>query len=901
MTSKRKRSMIWVVVGIVAALVLLSSTIAYYYTEVLWFAELGYLSVFLTRLWARVALGVGAALILGTLLWINLRIAKPSVMEVSGQIEEREIQALFRPKTLGRIFLGVSVIFGLFAGLVFSGEWETILRFIHQTPFGVSDPIFNQEVAFYVFTLPVYQLVYNALSFVLVFLFLGMALIYFASGSINVFGGRLNIHPRARFHLGGLLTGFFLLRGFGYWLQTFNLLYSTRGVAFGASYTDIFAQLPALRILLVLSLLAALATIWFMRSRDLRWIYAAVILMVVGSIGLGGAYPAVIQRLVVDPNEIARERPYIEHNIEFTRAAFGLDEVKQQEFPAQETLTWEDLDRNMLTIDNLRIWDWRPIISSYQQLESIRAYYSFQDVDVDRYMINDEYRQVLLAAREIDHSEIPGAQTWVNQRLQYTHGYGVVMSPASRVTEEGLPQMWIQGIPPQSDIDLEIENPAIYYGEITDDYVIANSLEPELHYPEGDQGVYIHYDGDGGVPLEGIGRRVAFALRFGDYNIVLSGALQPESRMMYHRNIRQRVRHLAPFLAFDGDPYVVIHEGRLVWIQDAYTATSRYPYSEPYQDGVNYIRNSVKVVTCAYSGDVDFYVFDPDDPMIRAYMAIFPDLFKSEEEMPENLKRHVRYPLDLFEVQMNMFRTYHMQDPVVFYNKEDLWEVSDEIFAGGSQRMEPYYILMELPGEDAGLEYLLMIPYTPSGREVMVSWMVGRSDYENYGELFVFNMPKGRTVFGPRQIEARIDQDSEMSQLFSLWGRAGSRVLRGSMLVVPIEDSILYVEPIYLEAEGAEIPELRRVVVAYGNRLAIGLNLEESIRMLFGMRPDDERDPTEPGVPIGEIELVEQANSLYRRAQEAIRIGDWSRYGQLMEELGEVLEELHESIAPPEE
>jgi len=691
-------------------------------------------------------------------------------------------------------------------------------------------------------------------------------------------------------------------------------------VAFGASYTDMHAHLPVFRIMTVLSIVAGAIALWYIRSRDVRWMYVAVALMLVGSVGLGTAYPAAIQRLIVQPNEIELERPYIEYNINHTQMAYGLDDVTQIPFAATDTLDWETLERNIETIENVRLWDWEPLLESYRQLHTLRAYYAFTDADVDRYTLNGRYQQVLIAARELNYAQVPGAETWVNRRLQYTHGHGLVMSPAAEFTEEGLPRMYIEDIPPQSTVDLEVKNPAIYYGEMTDDYVITNTREPELHHPEGDTNVYKHYAGTGGVAAGGIGRRAAFSLRFGDYNFLLSGSIHPESRVMYHRHIQERVRQVAPFLLLDGDPYPVVSkdENQIFWIQDAYTHSDRYPYSEPYYRGANYIRNSVKIVIDAYSGDMDFYVFDPDDPMIQTYGNIFPALFSPMEEMPSSLMEHVRYPMDLFEMQSEIYRTYHMENPVVFYNKEDLWAFPEEQFRGQSRRMEPYYIMANLPKIGDDLEFLTMMPFTPENRDVLVSWMAGRATPENYGELVVYQMPRGRTVFGPSQIEARIDQHEDISQLFTLWGQSGSDVIRGNMLVLPIEESLLYIEPIYLEAVDRGLPELRRVVAAHGDRLAMGRSVIEAMEIVFGVRdpldpeellededledelvtedPDvddpPEPDPDDIDLPEEDVEQIGLIYDLFQEAQEAARRGDWAQYGEIIDELEDILEGL---------
>ncbi len=904
----RRRLVIWVAVGAVAAFLLLSSTVSYYYTEILWFEELGIRSVFLTVLSARFLVGLGAGLLFGLFVFLNLKLVRGTLIQLSGQLAEPGTGRWFAPRMIDRITVLASAGFGVLTGISLSTEWETILRYIHQVPFGLQDPLYGREIAFFVFTLPVYRVVFNSAGFLLLLSTLVVGLIYFFAGSINFLGGRVNVHPRARAHLGGLIAAYLLLKAWGYWLDAFELVYSPRGVAFGASYADVHAQLPVFRIMTVLSIVAAGIALWYIRARDIRWFYAAIAVMLVGSLGLGTVYPAAIQRLVVQPNEIQMERPYIEYNIDYTRAAYGLDDVTEVPFAALDTLDWEQLEANMDTVENVRLWDWQPLLETYRQLHTIRAYYEFPDADVDRYTINGEYQQVLIAARELDYTQVPGAETWVNRRLQYTHGHGVVMSPAARFTEEGLPHMFIRDIPPESEIDVQIDNPSIYYGELTGDYVVANTHEPELHYPAGDTNVYLHYDGTGGVPLQGMLRRSAFALRFGDYNLILSGALHSESRIMYHRGLQERVLRAAPFLMLDDDPYIVVcgEENRLFWIQDAYTHSTRFPYSEPYARQTNYIRNSVKVVVDAYNGDMGFYIFDEDDAMVQTYQSIFPDLFQPMDEMPGSLAEHVRYPMGLFEMQMEMFRTYHMTDPVVFYNKEDLWAFPEETFRGQTRRMTPYYILANLPGVGDELEFLTMMPFTPEHRDVMIAWAAGRSDMDNYGELVVYLMPKGRTVLGPSQIEARIDQDDEISQLFTLWGQSGSSVIRGNLLALPIEESLLYVEPIYLEAVDRGLPELRRVVVAHGRRLAMGRSVAEAMEILFGKRDplevdelvevdeDDLIDDDDVDFPAADVEGTERAWDLFQRAQEALRDGNWSRYGDLMSELEDTLQRLRE-------
>ncbi len=598
------------------------------------------------------------------------------------------------------------------------------------------------------------------------------------------------------------------------------------------------------------------------------------------------------------PNEIVAESPYITHNIQFTRRAYGLDRIDEVEFPAEENLTREDLRRNDPTIKNIRLWDHRPLLTTYAQLQEIRTYYKFVDVDNDRYLIDGEYRQVMLSARELSYQHLP-SRIWINEHLTYTHGYGVVLGPVNRITPEGLPEFLIKDIPPVSTGPIKITRPEMYFGEVANDYVFVKTRSLELDYPSGDKNVYTTYAGDGGVPLTSLGRKLLFATRFGTIKILLSRDLTAESRIMYHRQISERVKKAAPFLAFDRDPYLVVsQDGRLYWIIDAYTVSDKYPYSEPIRGVGNYIRNSVKAVVDAYNGSLTFYLADQTDPVIKAYARAFPGLLKPLDAMPADLKAHLRYPQGMFTIQAKLYNTYHMRDPQVFYNKEDLWSIPRKAVEGRDAEMEPYYTIMRLPGEQKE-EFILLLPFTPNKKDNMIAWLAARSDPPHYGKLIAYNFPKAKLVYGPRQIDARIDQDSFISQQLSLWSQRGSAVIRGSLLAIPIERSLLYVQPLYLAAEKGSLPELKRIIVAHGNQIAMEETLEAALARVFGgqaratvgarLAPG----AAAPAVADSSLKvLATRAYDHYTRAQELLRQGNFAGYGEEVKRLESVLKEL---------
>ncbi|MDQ7794810.1 MAG: UPF0182 family protein [bacterium] len=896
--------------GLVVLALLLATLVygSYFYTEYLWFSLQGYLGVLVTMIGTRVALGILVGLIVAAILILNLRLAWGRARVMLGDYLDLAMVGPVPRRQAVLVLWTLPLVLAFLVGLLASREWLTVLKFIHRVPFGVPDPLFGLDAGFYLFVLPFQHFAYYLIQSAVVLSALGALGIYLLNRSVEMMAGRLIITARARYHLSALLALFLGLKAWGYRLAIYRLLYSPRGVTFGASYTDIHAQLPAFRIMTGLTLLVATAVLAAAILRRPRLALGGVGILVVASLVLGSLYPAFVQQFAVEPDEINRERPFIAHNIALTRYAYGLDRIEELEFPYEaRRLDVDALERNRGTIDNIRLWDSGPVRQTYSQLQEIRLYYRFFDVDVDRYLVDGRLRQVLIAGRELSHAALPtGARTWVNMHLKYTHGYGAVVSPAAEVTEDGLPERWLRDVPPRTGFpELAVTRPEMYYGEAPAPYVVVNTREAEFDYPLGTGNAWNHYDGRGGVRLGLPLARLAFAVRERSYQLLLTGTVHSESRIMIYRQIQDRVHRLAPFLTLDRDPYLAIRDdGSLFFIQDAYTTSVLFPYSEPHPRGrFNYVRNSVKVTVDAYHGEVSFYLFD-DDPVALTYARVFPGLLQPREAMPADLRRHVRYPVDLFNWQADVYGKYHMTDPMVFYNQEDLWQRPRQLFdperasfAGGTgQEMEPYYLVMKLPGQPRE-EFVLLLPFTPARKDNMIGWMTGRSDGEHYGQALVYTLPKDQLIFGPMQIDARIDQDAYISQQLTLWGQSGSRVIRGAIQVIPIENTVMYVEPIYLQAEGNRLPEFRRVIVGYGERLAMEPTLDAALRRVFL-----EVAVSEPLPPWGDEEgatgvesLARRAGELWRQAQEAIRRGDWTAYGAALDELGRALERLEEA------
>ncbi|MCF8001937.1 MAG: UPF0182 family protein [Halanaerobiales bacterium] len=908
------RSLFSVIIALFIVFLIAIFAGANFFTEWAWFNQLGYLKAFLLMFFSNFGLRVLIGLIFAVFVYVNLSFTKKLFTKYFEQdsIESENVETLFKDesqgflnwlnkKKLNWMYLILSLILGFLFSSVSSELWKIVLKFFNQTPFGTTDPIFGRDISFYVFSLPFYSFIKEMAMVLIVLTIIVIGVIYFIASGVSSFSEmKLKLSNRTKSHITVLLSAFLLLKAWDYRLAMYELLYSSRGVAFGASYTDINANLVGLRILFFIAIAVAIGLLISLFRKNYKLIAWGLGIWIVTSLIFGGLYPGFVQRFQVEPNEIEREREFINYNIEMTNEAYGLNNITTKNFQPQNGLNYSNLQENEEIISNIRLWDSRPLLSTYSQLQELRQYYDFQNIDVDRYTIDGDYRQVMLSARELNQDLLSGqAQTWINRKLKYTHGFGVAMNGVNSVTDQGLPEFIIQDIPPKVNGDIQLDNNAIYYGEKTDEYVISNTDSTEFHYPQGDQNVYINYDGNGGVEMGNFLKKAIYALRYNDLKIMLNDGINADSRIMYHRNIKERVRKAAPFLEYDSDPYLVIADGRLFWIQDAYTTTNRYPYSQPISGIGNYIRNSVKVVIDAYNGNMDFYVVDDQDPIAQTYQKIFPEIFVDGDQMPDSLRKHIRYPQDLFKIQANLYSTYHMKDPVVFYNKEDLWNIPNENYSGNTVKMEPYYIMSSLPETKLSeLEYLLMMPFTPANKNNMIAWMAGRSDGENYGELVLYEFPKDTLVYGPSQIESRIDQDSEISQLLSLWGQRGSRVIRGNLIVLPIDQSIMYIEPLYLKAEQSELPELKRVVVGYSGDIVIDENLDGALAQLFGEEAPQEAvteqmQQQQQALPEDISGLASEAYKVYQEAQEALKQGNWQEYGDKIENLNNLLEELN--------
>lgn len=833
------------VIGGIIVLLIVLAWLRQVWTDLMWFDSLGYQDVYTkiltTKIWLFFASAAAFLALAAGNMWAVYRYSRGPVAQL---MPPSAYQALQRATLLGLgfVLLIAAIIFGSTA----AGRWETVLSFSNAASFGVTDPQFGKDVAFFVFKVPLYGFIQGwflgAFIVILIFsLLLHVVLVSLRGGQIVV-ARPLLVHGSL---LGvGILLAFF----FNYWIGIFELSFSQRGAVFGAAYADVTARVFAHRMLMAVVVGGAgLLVFNAFVLRELRLIGAVVGLWLGAALLVGLLYPSLVQRFRVQPSELVRERPYIERNIAATREAFGLSKIKEQTFPLQDRsgVSEETVARNPETFGNLRLWDHRPLKDVLNQIQFIRLYYDFHDVDVDRYTINEQYRQVMLSVRELSPQKLPAeAQRWVNQRLQFTHGQGVAMSPVTEFTPDGRPIFFLKDVPPSGVI--EVKQPAVYYGETNSNYVIVKTKLPEFDYPtEADTPVYTSYAGEGGVRLSNLWRKVAFAWQFRDVNILISGELTKESRIMYRRTVQQGIRAVAPFLQLDRDPYIVAADGRLFWIQDAYTVTSRYPYSTPSAGGFNYIRNSVKVVVDAYHGAQTYYVADSADPLARTYQSIFPTLFQPMGAMPASLRSHVRYPEDIFTIQTQKYLQYHMLDPTVFFNKEDQWSIPNELYFDGLQTMEPYYLNMKLPGQTAG-EFVLFLPFTPNNRPNLVGWLAARNDGEQYGEIVAYTFPKDRQVFGPEQIEARIDNDPVIRQEVALWKQGGAKVLRGNLLVIPVEDTLVYVEPLYLQPANLLFPELTRVIMVAGNQVFMRPSVEETLAAFSGAAPPT-ATPAPPG------------------------------------------------------
>ncbi len=870
-----------IIISVIAIIPLISL-----YGEWLWFLSLGFDSVFLTILYTKLFLGIALGIVFFIIISLNIRILKK-----------------FLPKKEKKVpWIPIILAVSFFVGSTFSNGWETVLKFSNATYFGVTDPVFANDVSFYAFTLPFYSYILTfftvVIAFGLLFTFLGYALHSIRKEKLEAdetgelsHAMKVDWFPKGKgmSHLYFWFGMLFLALAAWFFLARFGILFSERGVVAGAAFTDMAVQLPFLAVMTIFSVIVAAIFFLSIKTYNKRLPKIGLIILVVIFI-LGTATGAVVQQLVVKPDEFNKEKAYIERSIGFTLNAFNLKDVDEKPLALSTDLTREDINNNKGTIENIRILDWRPLLSTNNQLQVFRTYYDFQDVDIDRYFVNGEYKQAMISPREMNIDNLaPQARTWVNRHLVYTHGYGITMSPVERVSKEGLPTYFIKDIPPQSDFFV-IERPEIYFGQQTVEFIVVNTKTEELDYPKGEANVYTTYAGRAGIKLTGINRFV-YAIMFGSPELLVSESITLDSKILFNREIENRIRAIAPFLKYDSDPYIVVSDGRLFWLYDAYTTTDKYPYSRSVGTrggSINYIRNSVKVLIDAYNGDVTFYVIDKEDPLINTYRKMFPGAFKDFSEMTDDLKRHIRYPEDLFRIQAAVYSVYHMKNPRVFYNNEDMWAIPQEIYRGTKQDITPYYVIMKLPEKERE-EFLLMTPFTPIGKDNMIGWMAASSDEPSYGKITVFTFSKQELTFGPLQIEARINQDTTISQQLTLWDQAGSEVVRGNLLAIPIENSILYVEPLYLQASEGAIPELKRVIIAFGDRVTMQNTLGEALDVLFG---EAAKELVEKPAEKTTEQLIKEANELYIKAQDALKQGNLTKYADYINQVGRILAQL---------
>jgi uncharacterized membrane protein (UPF0182 family) len=913
-----RRIVLWIIAALFIALTVIP-WLASFFTDWLWFGEIGFRTVFATSLIWRIALFFLGGAFAFAYLYGNVRIARgsgtafPVLFVNRGDGVTVDISRMFT-----KLFFPAALLLSFITAISLSAWWLTLLKGMNGVALGTRDPLFNRDISFYLFRLPLISGVLGTLTTLTLLSLVATVAMYWLRNDITLPPRRASAKPRAARHLGGLLALLFVLLAIRSWIvDTSGLLFSTTGPLVGASYTDIHIALPGLYICAIAGIVAAAWVIFGIVREKLVWsALLATVFYVAVSVLARGIVPAAFQKLVVSPNELTRERPYLTKHIEATRMAWGLDKVEGRDLSGEVQLTIADIKRNAPTVDNVRLWERDLLMQTFKQLQEIRTYYDFVSVDDDRYTIDGKYRQVHIAARELNSASLP-TRTFINERLTFTHGMGVTMAPVNQVTSEGLPVLFVKDLPPVSTISIKLTRPQIYYGELTSEYVFVGTGQQEFDYPAGDQNIYTKYTGRGGVQIGSFIRRVLYAFQFGSLKILLSDDIKGSARVLYRRNVMERATTALPFLDFDGDPYLMITDaGQLKWILDAYTTSDAYPYAQRTANGTSYMRNSVKVVIDAYDGTVDAYIADPNDPVVQTYARIFGGIFKPITAMPADIRRHVRYPGDLFRIQTQLHATYHMTQPEAFYHREDQWQIPSGLGKATNENPFMRHIIMRLPGE-RNPEFIFMTPFTPRGKDNLAAWMVARMDGDNYGKLSVYRFPKQSLVYGPKQIANRINQDTDISRQLTLWDQRGSEVIRGELLVIPIEESLIYVQPIYLRAEGGNIPELKRVVVAHENRVVMGETLEEGLNALFGSGAAAQTRTNvqdslstlgiEPSVvgnglppvplagaaPSGAVsQLLQQAQTHYDRAIAAQRAGNWAEYGREIEQLGATIRAL---------
>ena len=942
---KRRLGLKGLIVAVVVIILLFLALIGFI-TDFLWFRELNYVSVFFTKLFTQLKIGIPAFIIVTFLAYVYLKFLKRGYFKkVKSNHETNHFH-------LNLITWGLAAVYGIITTyFAVTKLWFQFLQFSNSTDFDIKDPLFGLDNAFYIFRLTFIEEV-NQIIILLLIAFAALTLIYYVillsmrppqvfeevrtdssdtensgqgfgnAGDIfgrfagSFFGGQKSRRPKRQLDdknfrmlisiaekqltIVGVL--FFIMVGVHFFLKQYDMLFGNSSSAvYGAGFTDVNVTLWVYRILMGLSVLAAIGFAAGISKRNVKTVAAVPVVMICVSL-LGAGAGILVQNLVVTPDEINKESKYLERNIEYTQYAYGIDGVDRKTFKASTDLDGDDISNNMDTISNIRINDYDPARTYYNQLQNIKQYYNFNDVNVDRYMVNGEYTQTFLSAREIDESKIH--DTWLNKHLKYTHGYGITLSRVDKITASGQPDMLIGGIPPESDVsEIKITRPEIYFGELTNNYTLANTSEDEFDYPDGNTNKYTRYEGSAGIKLNPL-NRFMFAVKEHSLKMLVSSNIKSDSKILVNRNIKERVRKIMPYLSYDDSPYMVTVDGKLYWIIDAYTSTSMYPYSEPYDSEkgstTNYIRNSVKVVIDAYNGTTDYYIVDDTDPIAQTFKKIYPDLFKDFSKMPEGIKAHIRYPSTLLNIQAKVYQRYHMNDVKVFYQDEDLWQISSEIYGTEEQSMRPNYYIMKLPGEKQA-EFVSSIPFTPNEKKNLMGLLVARNDGDNYGELILYQMPKSKTVYGPMQVEAQIDQNTEISKEFSLWDSSGSKYSRGNMFVVPIEDSLLYIEPVYLEATNSSIPEVKRIIVAYNDNIAYESTLAEALNKLFGEGSVEESSGSgssgsstgsKNDKTLSQSEIIKKAQSAFDDAQKAQKSGDWSGYGDHLDDLEKYLDML---------
>ena len=900
-----KKNRLIILFIIVALIIPFLSSLIEFYSDWLFFVETGFTSVFTTNLVAKMASGFGFGALFLVFALVNMHFANHASLPLRGafpvggnlyRLKSDDAARLVAPLS---IFACVALAF--LAGNWGAVQWQNVLLFTNEVTVGTVDPVLGKDVGFYLFSLPLLEQLNSFAGFMVLATALMSVAVYYLRAGITLTERGADVNHKVRKHLAVLVGLFFLTLAAGFCLDGYHLLLSGNSSFQGAGYADVNARLFTYRLLALLTPVAgAVLAVGLWKGAWRLALLPPLLLFAVYGIGIA-VYPGLLQKFKVAPNELDLETPYIENTIKFTRLGYGLDKIETIPFDVDVKLSAADIANNDATIKNIRLWDHEPLLKTFSQLQQIRTYYKFFDVDNDRYMVNGRYTQVMLSPRELSYADLP-SRNWINERLIFTHGNGLTMGPVSRISKEGLPEFFIKDIPPVSLADIKVTRPEIYYGELSNDYVIVGTKVPEFSYPTATGNINTVYQGKGGVPVGSLARKSLFSALFKSEKILLSSDITDKSRILYYRNINERVRALAPFLHFDADPYMVVTKaGRLVWIIDAYTYSDRFPYSKPLKDGINYLHNSVKVTVDAYDGSVAFYVSDPAEIMARVYAKIYPALFKPLSAMPEDLRQHIRYPHQYLGLQAAIFAAYHMTDPKVFYNKENLWEIP----VLGEKPMEPYYTIMKLPGEKKE-EYILLLPFTPSKRDNLAAWLTARCDGANYGKIQAYTFPRDRLIYGPKQIDARINQDAFISQQLTLWNQRGSEVIRGSMLVIPIEKSLLYVQPLFLTADKGGLPELRRVIVAYGDQVVMEETLELALQKIFGGKI-----PAQPGAQVSPAGapasgsasgpgaaqtpaagLAKEAMAIFERALNLQRQGDWAGYGEELRTLQQVLERL---------